>query len=306
MNILIADDDEPTRTMLQSLLSKWRYTVTAARDGDESFKILSEPGHPHLVILDWMMPGIETPEIVRKLREKENSNPHYIIIMTSANNEKAVLQALAAGADDFIGKPFDNYELRARVAVGRRVKCLQQALIDKIHKLEEATETISRQARTDELTGLHNRRSFSEIFSLALNAALRHNHPLSVINIDLDHFKTVNDTLGHSAGDLVLKEFANLLQNMVRGEDVAVRWGGEEFVILLPHAECAAAAALAERIRAAFEKNSGYTVPLTVTASFGVAQWQDGEQEDALIQRADAALYRAKHEGRNRVAMAAV
>lgn len=304
MNILIAEDDTPTRMMLQSLLTKWRYTVTVARDGDEALRILSEPGHPHLVILDWMMPGIKGPEIVRRLREKENSNPHYIIIMTSAHNEHTVIQALAAGADDFIGKPFNSYELRARVAVGRRVKCLQQTLMDKLHKLEKATETISRLARTDELTGLHNRRSFSEIFALASNAAQRHNHPLALISIDLDHFKTVNDTFGHSAGDLVLKEFAALMQKMVRGEDIAVRWGGEEFIILLPHADCDAAAALAERIRAAFEHNPDRAVPVVVTASFGVAQLRDGEQEEALIRRADAALYDAKHEGRNRVVTA--
>lgn len=304
MDILIAEDDRPTRILLQSLLTKWRYKVTAVEDGEEALRILSEPGHPHLVILDWMMPGLEAPEIVRKLREKENKNPHYIIMMTAVDNENAVIQALAAGADDFIRKPLHSQELRARVAVGRRVKCLQQALMDKIKKLEEATETISRQAKTDELTGLHNRRSFNEIKMLALSAAQRHKHPLSLINIDLDHFKTINDTLGHCAGDLVLKEFATLLQTMVRGEDIAVRWGGEEFMILLPHADSNAAAALAERIRATFEQSMSSAAPLTVTASFGVAQWQEGEDEEALIRRADAALYQAKHAGRNCVVTA--
>lgn len=304
MNILIAEDDTPTRLLLQSLLTRWGYNVTVASDGDEAWRILCEPEHPHLLILDWIMPGLDGPEIVRRLREEEDSESHYTIVVTSANSANAVVEALAAGADDFIGKPFNLNELQARVAVGRRVIDLQQALVDKLRKLEEATETILRLARTDELTGLHNRRSFHEIFTLAKNSALRHNHPLSLISIDLDHFKVVNDTLGHSAGDLVLKEFAKLMQVTVRAEDVVIRMGGEEFMILLPYADCAAAAALAERIRVVFEKNPGSAAPVTMTASFGVAQLQAREEEDALIQRADEALYRAKHEGRNRVVTA--
>jgi diguanylate cyclase (GGDEF)-like protein len=301
MNVLIAEDDIPTRLMLQSLLTKWGYVVTVACDGEEAWRILSEPGHPLLIILDWMMPGIEGPDIVRRLRVNENSNPHYVIIMTSSNCENAAAVALDSGADDFVNKPFNLNELRARIAVGSRMKCLQQELADKLHKLEEATETISRLAGTDELTGLHNRRSFNEIYALAFNAARRHGHPLSLISIDLDHFKAVNDTFGHSMGDLVLKEFANLIRKMVRDEDVAVRWGGEEFIILLSHSACAAAAVLAERIRSNFEQHRSSVSALAVTASFGVVQLQDGEHEDDLIKRADDALYRAKHEGRNRV-----
>lgn len=304
MKVLIAEDDAPSRLMLQSLLTKWGYNVTAACDGDEAWKILCEPEHPHLVILDWMMPGIEGPEIVRRLLERSPEIPYYAIIITSSSNKDFAASALNSGADDFVGKPFENDELRARVAVGRRVGLLHQALADKLRKLEAANETISRLARTDELTGLHNRRSFNEIFSLALSAARRHGHPLSLISIDLDHFKAVNDNFGHSVGDLVLKEFADLLQEMVRDEDVAVRWGGEEFLILLSHTACEAASALAERIRRSFEQNPGIASPLAMTASFGVAQLQDGDHEDALIRRVDDALYRAKYEGRNRVVTA--
>jgi diguanylate cyclase (GGDEF)-like protein len=303
MNVLIAEDDVPSRLMLQSLLTKWGYTVIAACDGEETWRILCEAQHPLLVILDWMMPGIDGLEIVRRL-QVEDSNPHYIIMMTSADNENAAAMALDVGADDFIGKPFNHNELRARIAVGRRVNCLNQILADKLHKLEAATETILRMARTDELTGLQNRRSFNEIFAQALSAARRHGHPISLVMIDLDHFKAVNDTLGHSVGDLALKEFANLILETVRAEDVAVRWGGEEFIILVPHTDCKAAAALAERIRSSFEQYPGSAAPRAMTASFGVAQLQDGEQEGDLIRRADDALYRAKHEGRNRVVTA--
>ena len=137
-----------------------------------------------------------------------------------------------------------------------------------------------------------------------MSAARRHGHPLSLIIIDLDHFKAVNDTFGHSAGDLVLQEFASLILGKIRDEDVAVRWGGEEFIILLAHTACEAAAALAERIRSNFEQNPNSAAPLAMTASFGVAQLQNGDHEDALVRRADDALYRAKHEGRNRVVTA--
>ena len=227
MDVLIAEDDAPSRLILQSLLTKWGYTVTAAADGDEAWRILCYPKHPQLVILDWMMPGIDGTEIVRRLRVKEGEETHYVIIMTSGTSANSATQALEAGADDFIAKPFNNAEFRARVDVGRRVTHLHGALAEKIRRLEAATETISRLARTDELTELHNRRSFNESFTLALSSARRHGHPLSLIIIDLDNFKKVNDTFGHSIGDLVLKEFSNLLKELVRVEDIACRWGGE-------------------------------------------------------------------------------
>jgi diguanylate cyclase (GGDEF)-like protein len=305
MNVLIAEDDAPSRLILQSLLIKWGYTVITACDGSEAWKILLEPDHPPIVILDWIMPGIEGPEIVQRLRDHENANlPHYIIITTSANSENTAAVALDMGADDFIVKPFKINELRARIAVGERMTSLHKALADKLRMLEAANETITRLASTDDLTGLHNRRSFNDFFDLALSAARRHDHPLSLISIDLDNFKSVNDTFGHHVGDQLLKEFAALMRNLVRTEDVAVRWGGDEFIILLPHATGEAAYALSERLREAFETNSDWLAPLSVTISIGVAQLNDGESGDALICRTDDALYCAKYEGRNRVVMA--
>ena len=168
---------------------------------------------------------------------------------------------------------------------------------------ELATETISRLAVTDELTDLNNRRFFSENFSKALSASQRHKQPLSLISIDLDHFKNVNDTFGHSVGDLVLKEFAQLLKSMVRFEDIACRMGGEEFMVLLPNTTCEASVALAERIRCSFEQLPRTSTPV-VTASFGVAELQEDEERDALMTRVDAALYQAKHAGRNCVVAA--
>ena len=169
--------------------------------------------------------------------------------------------------------------------------------------LQEKNEIISQLAVTDELTGLNNRRFFNESLAKAVSAARRHRQPLSLISIDIDHFKKVNDTYGHTMGDLILKEFSLLLKMMVRVEDIACRWGGEEFIVLLPNTTCEAAVILADRMRSSFEQYPRTTTPV-VTASFGVAQLQEGEDEDALMKRVDDALYQAKHEGRNRVVAA--
>jgi DNA-binding response OmpR family regulator len=142
MKVLIADDDAASRLLLQSLLTTWGYAVTAASDGDEAWKILCEPEHPHLVVLDWMMPGLEGPEIVRQLQERETEKPYYAIIITSRSNKDSAASALNAGADDFVGKPFDNDELRARVAVGCRMNSLQTALTDHIEELKQTLDRV--------------------------------------------------------------------------------------------------------------------------------------------------------------------
>lgn len=142
MKVLLAEDDAASRLMLKSLLTKWGYAVTSACDGDEAWKILCEPGHPQLVIIDWMMPGIEGPEIVRRLRKREPETPYYAIIMTSRSNNDSAVSALDSGADDFVGKPFDNAELRARVAVGSRMNTLQQELSGRILELKQALERV--------------------------------------------------------------------------------------------------------------------------------------------------------------------
>lgn len=137
MEILIADDDAPSRLMLQAFLTKWGYSVTAVCDGEEAWKILCEPEHPHILILDWIMPGIEGPEIVQRLREREPEQLYYAIIITSRSNKDSAATALDRGADDFVGKPFDNAELRARLAVGCRIYGLQNMLSAQLQKLEE-------------------------------------------------------------------------------------------------------------------------------------------------------------------------
>lgn len=304
MRLLLADDDAVTRMMLEDVLIRWGYEVTTAGDGIEAWQLLTQPHHPHLLLLDWMMPGIDGLEIIRRLRNSPGSHLYYIIILTSRENPDDVTTALDTGADDFIAKPYNVDELQARINVGRRITCLNEALAENMQKLERANETISRLAAMDELTELPNRRSFNERHLAAQSAARRHEYPLSLIIIDLDYFKAVNDCFGHNAGDQVLREFAALLRGLMRTEDVAARWGGEEFIVLLPHTTCEAAAALAERIRVAFETHRCAVAPQLLSASFGVAQRRSGDDDRSLLQRADEALYRAKEQGRNRVVLA--
>lgn len=301
MKLLLADDDNVTLMMLQEVLTRWGYTVETTGDGATAWELLSRADHPHLLVLDWVMPEIDGLEIVKRLRERPDGHLYYIIILTSRDRTGDVSTALDRGADDFIAKPYNVDELRARINVGRRVTCLNEALSLNLHKLEAANQTISRLAATDELTGLYNRRHFNEQLQTSLSAARRHNYPLSLVLIDLDHFKQVNDSFGHDGGDQVLKAFAGLLQDMVRTEDVIARWGGEEFIILLPHTNQDAAVRLADRIRIALSQLCCCAAPTTFSASFGVASLQADEESNQLIKRADTALYCAKQQGRNRV-----
>ena len=301
MQLLLADDDYVSRMMLEEVLLRWGYKVRATGDGEVTWQVLNMPEHPHLLLLDWVMPGIDGLEIVRRLRERQDSHLYYIIIMTARDRPNDVATALDSGADDFIAKPYDVDELRSRVNVGRRVVLLNEALALNLRKLEEAKETISRLADTDELTGLYNRRFFNGRLAALISAARRHQQPLSLIMIDLDHFKKINDTCGHAVGDQVLKEFARLLRELVRNEDIPARWGGEEFIIVLPYTDRLSAGATAERLRSALGQLRLDMVSSKLSASFGVAGLAPDEEADSLIKRADEALYRAKQKGRDGV-----
>lgn len=301
MNILIADDDKISRMMLGKVFDGHGYEVLIASDGDEAWNILEQPEHPHLLVLDWMMPGMSGVDIVRRLRERADGHTYYIIILTSLDTPKNIIYALDEGADDFVSKPYNAESLRARTNVGKRIVSLHIDLSEKMRILAEAHETISRLAATDEMTGLYNRRFFNENFAKAMSSAKRYHFAVSLIIADVDKFKLVNDTHGHSTGDQVLKLFADTMRSVTRTEEVVARWGGEEFIILLSHTALEGASAVAERVRCTFAAQSCSVMSFEVTASFGVVEMHDGEDAEDMIRRADAALYRAKDEGRNRV-----
>lgn len=310
--ILIVDDLPQNILALEGVIADMGVEIITARSGNDALR-LSLKHDFALILLDVQMPGMNGFEVARLIRSNPKTN-HFPIIFVTAGMKDLLdqIEGYETGAVDYLMKPFEPVILRSKVKVFQELyqqrkvierfySNLEQIVEERTAELKEANETISRLAATDELTELYNRRYFNERLHSALSSVRRHEYPLSMIMVDLDHFKVVNDTFGHSEGDLILKAFADLLREMIRAEDVAARWGGEEFIIILPHTGSDAASALAERIRIAFEQHVTSATPIALSASFGVAQLRESDDADSLIRRTDAALYRAKHEGRNRV-----
>lgn len=310
--ILIVDDLPQNIMALEAVITDMGFEIITAQSGNDALRQSLKYDFA-LILLDVQMPGMNGFEVARLIRANPKTS-HFPIIFVTAGMKDLIeqIEGYETGAVDYLMKPFEPVILRSKVKVFRELyqqrkvieqfyNNLEQIVEERTIALKEANETISRLAATDELTGLSNRRSFNERFSAAISSARRHSYPISLIMIDLDHFKNINDTLGHCQGDQVLQNFSDLLREMIRSEDLAARWGGEEFIVILPHTSSDAAAALAERIRNAFEQYSAGDPPMVLSASFGVTELQGEEDVDAVLRRADDALYRAKHEGRNRV-----
>jgi diguanylate cyclase (GGDEF)-like protein len=303
MKILIAEDDVTSRLILENMLTKWGYDVVAATDGNDAWEKLQEEDAPKLVILDWMMPGMEGIEICRKIRKNTKSEDQYtyVTLLTAKESKENIVTGMDAGADDYITKPFDQHELRVRVRAGQRIVQLQTELL-------EAKKDLLLQSRTDPLTGVLNRRAILSQIESELSRARRENTKISVSMLDLDHFKKINDTYGHLAGDAVLRECMNRVGDSVRTYDSIGRFGGEEFLVILPGADQADALCVAERIRQNIvEKDADVEeVSISFTISQGLATSNGDITVENLIAMADEALYRAKENGRNRVEHAAV
>ncbi len=298
MRILIADDSIVSRHLLDATLRKWGYEVVVACDGVEAWKVLSEDDAPRLAILDWVMPGLTGPEVCRNVRDlaRDKENYTYILLLTSKSLKEDLIEGLEAGADDYITKPFDQHELKVRLRAGTRIIDLQRELI-------AAREELRDQATRDFLTRIWNRSSVLDTLHRELDRGKRDGKPVGVVLADLDHFKVVNDTYGHFAGDAVLREFARRMQSSMRSYDSIGRYGGEEFLIILPGCDQLCTSGQAERLRSALasEPMMINDTPQIVTCSFGAVSWLPGTDTDpeALIRIADEALYMAKHQGRN-------
>jgi diguanylate cyclase (GGDEF)-like protein len=298
VKILIADDSIVSRHLLEATLRKWGYEVMVACDGAEALDLLQREDAPALLILDWMMPGLTGPEVCRRIRQRGSEPYIYILLLTSKSQKEDLIEGMDAGADDYITKPFDQNELQVRLRAGTRLVDLQSQLLS-------AREALRDQATRDSLTRLWNRSSILETLGRELARSEREARQLGVIIVDLDHFKHINDTHGHLAGDAVLREAARRMQNSVRQYDSIGRYGGEEFLILLPGCGEVESYAQADRLRkmlAQTDMSAGDT-SIHVTASFGVTTALPGESwtQEALIRSADEALYVAKKSGRNRV-----
>jgi diguanylate cyclase (GGDEF)-like protein len=298
--MLIADDSAVSRKLVEYAFSDKQYSLIFAKNGREAVQRVAEHD-PELVILDWLMPDLTGPEICQHIRANPGAGHAYIIVLTGKTEKQSVVAGLGAGADDYLTKPFDEDELVARVGVGLRTVQLHRQIESKNVLLREL-------ALTDTLTGLPNRRAIEDWAARQLSSAVRHGFSFYVVMIDLDHFKTVNDTHGHGAGDIVLKKFAEILRANCRSSDICGRLGGEEFLLAFTHASEGGAALVTERVRAQLGavhfQFPGQT--LTVTASFGVAGILGMKAPDfnSLLSRADTALYSAKRRGRNRIEIA--
>lgn len=296
MKILIADDDAVSRRLLESTLQRLGHEVVAVSDGSAALAALLKPDGPQLAILDWMMPGADGLTVCRTVRQRPT--PYvYVIVLTGRHRRDDMVAALDAGVDDFLTKPFDSLELRARLRSGERVLDLQEGLL-------RAQEKLRLQATHDGLTGLWNRSMMLDQLELELSRAERDHRPLSIVMIDLDRFKHINDTHGHAAGDAVLRTAAERMRSVLRAYDGLARYGGEEFMLLLPGCDTTAALDIAERAREtmALEPARSGDIELPITISLGIASAVDaGWDAASLIAAADEALYRAKARGRNRV-----
>jgi two-component system cell cycle response regulator len=296
---LVADDDTASRLLLQRVLIKWGYDVVTASEGEEAWRILTGDNSPDLAVLDWMMPGLDGVEVCRRIRALDLSSPPYLILLTSRGDKQDIATGLESGASDYIQKPFDHDELRARLLVGRRFAELNSKLLDTQRELQ-------RQALTDPLTHIMNRRAIIARLAEEMARAPRQGLPLSIGVLDIDHFKLVNDQHGHAGGDTVLQAVVERTLRALRPYDALGRIGGEEFLIVMPGVGARDAAIVLERIRNIVRQTPIETQgqEITVTVSIGGAV-SAGESGDELMHTADEALYRAKGEGRDRVVMAA-
>ncbi|MDQ6964907.1 MAG: diguanylate cyclase [Mariprofundales bacterium] len=299
-SILIADDDAVARVRLHHFLAQFGYSVVVCADGDEAWQEINQPGAPQLLLLDWMMPGLDGVEICRRLRKQESlqGGYHYTLLLTARDDSGDVVEGLESGADDYLIKPYNKAELKVRLRAGRRILALQQQLLD-------ARNHFEREAKTDPLTGVNNRGEIERLVRSELERASREERSIAVAMVDIDFFKRVNDSYGHLAGDEVLRETVRRIQKRLRSYDHIGRYGGEEFLLVLPGDDQDGAAQLAERLRRAVadapvDSSAGF-VPVTI--SIGLCVLQVGSECDqyTVINHADQMLYQAKDGGRNRV-----
>ena len=297
MKILIGDDSLTQRVMLEAIVKQWGFEVVLAEDGQQAWDILSGPDAPRLVLLDWEMPGLDGLEVCRRVREREDQDPPYILLLTARRETADIVTGLDAGANDYISKPFENTELHARLRVGARMLDLQRELIS-------AREALEYQAHHDALTGLLNRGAVMQAMAQEMERVKRDGKALQIGLIDVDHFKQINDTHGHPAGDAVLQEMARRIEAVLRPYDRVGRYGGEEFLVLVS-GEMADAQALCERLRSeiADQPFGDGQVALRVTVSGGFVPFTSRDTRGAseLLAIADKLLYEAKAAGRNRI-----
>jgi len=296
-DILLVDDSLDTLTMLGQRLQRAGYRVTLAGSAEEAQKLIATKP-PHLVLLDICMPGVNGLDLLRSLRAAPATRLLPVIMVTAVSDTDDVVDAIRSGASDYVTKPVNLPVLVARMETQLRMSAL-------LIQLESQARILTELAAYDELTGLYNRRSLLGVLDAQLARAGQQGRSLALLLLDIDHFKVVNDTHGHAAGDAVLQGFARRISSAARASDVVGRHGGDEFCVVLPETECEASSEVAERLRAgvAGEPFEVSGVSLAVTVSIGVAVWRPERQYTRahLLESADRAMYDAKRGGRNLV-----
>lgn len=309
MNILVADDEATSRILLKSMVTKFGHECTLAEDGAIAWELLCSR-HFDVLLTDWMMPWIDGPELCRRVRDEDVASDHYvyIVLTTSLDHCQHVLEGMSAGADDYLMKPVDPFALQTTLVVGERVTELHNKLARRDGELERLNVELFERSLTDDLTGLGNRRRMEQDVELTHARALRSGRPYAVALFDIDHFKFYNDFYGHVGGDETLRRVAASIDGASRAGECTFRYGGEEFLLLVPDCEPLDAINTAERIRqgvadAAIPHSSRPTEPPFVTVSGGVSCWTAEDRVSAreVIEQADDALFQAKSAGRNRV-----
>lgn len=301
--ILVVDDLDDNLQLIATFLEQVGYKVTLASSGLEALKFL-QVVKPDLILLDLTMPQMSGLEVCEQIKEEPNLAELPIIFLTASHQQEHLLQAFEKGAVDYITKPFEGLELLARVRTHLELKYTREELKKLLHHQKELIQELERLAHTDSLTGVWNRRYLFTLVEQEFNRSCRYHRPFTVIIIDIDYFKKINDTYGHAIGDEVLIVMTQTVLNGLRNVDFLGRIGGEEFLAYLPETDLDAAVKTSERIRKTFEKLviSAQGQQISITLSIGVATQKLGDETaNVIIQRADKALYRAKKLGRNRV-----
>jgi len=300
VRILVADDDPIHRRLLEAFLVNWDYEVVLAHDGEEAWSILQQNDSPKLAILDWMMPGRDGPHVCRELRKRGGNSYIYVLLLTANSQKDDIVVGLESGADDFLTKPYNANELRARLRSGRRILELQEQLLF-------ANDALQFQLAHDPLTGMLSRAAILETMRIELIRSRRERTTVGILMADLDHFKQINDTYGHLAGDTVLREAAKRMRASVRPYDAVGRYGGEEFLIVMPGCNISGAMRRSEDLRNAIGKKPVDTpegiIPVTLSLGVTVGGGVNTAELEELLRTADAALYEAKNRGRNQVAL---
>lgn len=304
MKILIAEDDAMSRLLLQTLLRDCGHEVISTKNGIEALAVLEKPDAPPLAIIDWVMPGLNGTEICRKLNGSEDSSRIYTILLTAKSRKIEIVEGLNSGADDYLVKPFDPEELKARIKVGARIIELQKKLTERVKELEQviierdrAEEALRQLALSDELTGLYNHRGFFTFAEHFLKIAARTNQNSLLYYVDMDGLKQINDTLGHAEGSLAIQGIAQVLRGTFRQTDIIARIGGDEFVILATSTGINEKDVISQRLAKNFESyNNDPAHRHHLAASFGVVNVGPAEtlSLEELIIEADQLMYEEK------------